>query len=111
MEFAVRHGSQEEFEGLRQDIIDIIWSAIDFVNETASDGNIIRKEFDTPLLGADDGVDSLGFINLVVALEDEIRRQKKMTVVLVSEEALTSEEHPFRSVRSLMEYVDNLVEA
>ena len=88
----------------------IVWAAVDEVNAMSSEADMIVKELDTPLLGADGGIDSLCFVNLVVALEDAIRRQTKKTVVIVNEETLASEEHPFRTVRTLAEYLEKLIE-
>ena len=91
-------------------VLEIVWAAVDEVNAMASDGNAIVKELDTPLLGADGGIDSLSFVNLVVALEDAVRRERNKSVVIVNEETLASEEHPFRTVRSLSEYLEKLID-
>ena len=95
---------------MKQDILEIVWAAVDHVNATASDEKVIPKELDAPLLGSDEGIDSLAFVNLVVALEDEVRKQKRVSVVIVNEETLAMEEHPFRTVRSLIDYVAKLLD-
>lgn len=91
-------------------VLEIVWAAVDEVNAMAADGDQIVKDPDTPLLGAEGGIDSLAFVNLVVALEDAVRRERGKTVVIVNEETLASEEHPFRTVRSLTEYLGSLID-
>lgn len=95
---------------MNDQIRDIVWMAVDEVNAMATEGNIIVKEPNTPLLGADDGIDSLCFVNLVVALEDAVRRQKNKTVVIVNEETLASEDHPFRTIQTLTDYLEKLID-
>ena len=49
---------------------DIVWRAIDSVNEVLLDGNTLSKDGETVLLGEGARLDSMGFVNFVVALED-----------------------------------------
>jgi acyl carrier protein len=50
----------------------IVFNAIDRVNEVLLDENAAPKKADTILLGQGAVLDSMGFINFVVALEDEL---------------------------------------
>ena len=95
---------------MNDNILDIVWGAVDQINATANEGELIAKEPDTPLLGSDDGIDSLCFVNLIVALEEQIQQKKNKSVLIVSEETLALEEHPFRTVRTLADYLEKLLD-
>ena len=90
-------------------ITELVYRAIDEVNEQASNGVSIQKTPDAPLLGGDHGVDSLMFVNLVVAIEDQIQRNLSKSVVLVDEDTMTLQEHPFRTVGTLVHYVETVI--
>lgn len=83
----------------------IIWDAIDEVNELLPDAARIPKDDDAALLGAASGLDSFGLVNLIVALEQRIEDEFKVTLTLADERAMSRTRSPFRTVRTLHEYV------
>lgn len=87
--------------------LDIIYAAIDEVNASAGPDEQIAKTTETPLLGSASGVDSLAFVNLVVAIEQEVESRLKKTLVLVTEETMTSGEHPFLTVGTLAKHLSH----
>ena len=94
---------------MRADILALVQAAIDEVNAQGADGVLVRKEPDAPLLGSDDGVDSLTFVNLVVAIEEQIQKTLNKSVVLVDEDSLVLQDHPFRTVGTLANYVETVI--
>ena len=66
-------------------IQNIVSCAIDRVNEVLPTGQSLAKERTTALLGRDGRLDSMGFVNLVVALEEELEKQLGITVTLADE--------------------------
>jgi D-alanine--poly(phosphoribitol) ligase subunit 2 len=95
--------------GLRQDILEFVYAAIDEVNAQSANGTAIVKTPETRLLGSANGVDSLTFVNLVVAIEEQIQDKLGQSVVLVDEDSMALQEHPFRTIGTLAEYVEKLV--
>ena len=95
--------------GLRQDILELVYAAIDEVNAQSANGTAIAKTPESRLLGSENGVDSLTFVNLVVALEEQIQDKLGQSVVLVDEDSMALQEHPFRTIGTLAEYVEKLV--
>jgi len=63
----------------------VVNSAIDCVNEVLPDDEELSKEKNTVLLGQDGQLDSMGFVNLVAAIEDQLEKQLGITSVLVDE--------------------------
>lgn len=94
---------------MREDILAMVYSAIDEIEPTTADGALLAKAPDARLLGSDSGVDSLTFVNLIVALEEQIRRKLGKSVVLVDEDNMAADEHPFRTIGTLAEYVERLL--
>jgi acyl carrier protein len=91
------------------DILNIIFEAIDIVNEQIIHGPKIEKSIDTIFLGQESDVDSLSFVNLIVAIEDLIERKTGSMISLVDEEVLSAEEQPLRSVKSIMMYIERKI--
>lgn len=87
-----------------------MYAAIDEVNAQSVDGVLIEKSADTPLLGSDVGMDSLTFVNLIVALEEQIQNTLGKSVVLVDENSMSQQDQPFRSVATLAAYVERVLQ-
>lgn len=94
---------------MRDDALTLVYVAIDTVNAQLSPEQALAKKPEAPLLGQGGGVDSLTFINLIFAIEEEIQKSMQRSVVLVDEDSLASVEHPFQTVGSLAAYVEKLV--
>jgi acyl carrier protein len=94
---------------LREDILRLVYAAIDDVNAQTVDGGPLDKSPDTALLGGDQGMDSLTFVNLIVALEEQIQVHLGESVVLVDEDSMSRQDQPFRTVGTLAKYVESLV--
>ncbi|MFN3557903.1 MAG: hypothetical protein ACK4UQ_01355 [Brevundimonas sp.] len=86
--------------------IQLIYDAIDAVNEQIVDGPSIKKAPDTSLLGDNSTVDSLTLVNLVVAVEELIHDRLGKTLTLIDEETFTDESRPLATVQSLANLVD-----
>jgi acyl carrier protein len=100
---------QSGTDSLSEDVLQLVYAAIDEVNEQSMDGVLLEKTPDTRLLGGKGGVDSLTFVNLIVALEEQIQNSLGKSVVLVNEDTMSLREHPFRTVGTLASYVETIV--
>lgn len=88
---------------------EIIYAAIDEVNEEAEAGSVIAKAPMTTLLGSDSSVDSLSLVRLLVTVERLIEEKIGRSIVIVDESAFEAEHSPFATVQSLTLHVDNLI--
>jgi D-alanine--poly(phosphoribitol) ligase subunit 2 len=95
----------------QQNTLELVYAAIDEVNAESADGAVLTKGPDVRLLGGGGSVDSLTFVNLIIALEEQIQRTLHTSVVLVNEESMTLANQPFRTVGALAEYVERLLAA
>ena len=88
----------------------IIFSAIDEINDSLPKSNYVNKSYDTKLLGGSSGLDSLAFVNLIVGIEHNIEDVFNFQITLADERAMSEKNSPFRSVKSLSEYIEKLIE-
>lgn len=93
---------------MRTDILGLVYAAIDDVN-LSDQKTPLEKNPETPLLAGKTGVDSLTFVNLIVALEEQIQTATGNFVVLVDEDSMALQEHPFRTVGTLADYVEKVL--
>lgn len=94
---------------MREDSLQLVYAAIDELNAQSVDAVPLVKSPDTSLLGGDEGMDSLAFVNLIVALEEQIQMKTGQSVVLVDENSMSLQDQPFRTVGTLARYVDALL--
>ena len=95
---------------MREDILRLVYTAIDNVNAQCDDGVRLEKTPDAHLVGSDPGVTSLTFVNLIVAIENEIQNCLGKSVVLVDEDSMALQEQPFRTVGTLADYVEKIID-
>lgn len=91
------------------DIVRIVQDAIGELNEQLPDGQKLACSPETPLYGAGGAVDSVGLLNLIVAVERRIADELGKTISLTDENALSVTQSPFRTVGSLIAHVQALV--
>lgn len=89
--------------------LEVIYASIDVVNSQSDIGSKIKKSSSTKLLGMGSDVDSLMFVNLIVAIEELLYDDGGKVVTLVTEDAMTDEDTPFESVAKLASYIDKLL--
>jgi acyl carrier protein len=94
---------------LREDIVALVYSAIDEVDPVTTSGSPLDKSPEARLLGSDKGVDSLTFVNLVVAIEEQIQKKFGKSVVLVDEDNMAMDEHPFRTIGTMAGYIERVL--
>lgn len=68
-----------------------------------------RMSPETTLYGQGSDVDSFGFVQLLIDLEERISSRYGVTVTPTDEKAMSQRNSPFRTVKSLMEYVTDLI--
>lgn len=90
-------------------VLNLIYDAIDEVNQQLPPAQQLAKSPETVLFGKAAQLDSLGLVNLVVAIEQRVGDQFGVAVMLANEKAFSQKSSPFRTVGSLAEYVESLL--
>jgi acyl carrier protein len=89
-------------------IIEIVYEVVDEINQLL-EGEKLKKAFETTLFGESGRLDSLELINFIVATEELI--EKRLGIGLTISEGLakefenSGENHPFRTLGSIIDYV------
>ena len=63
----------------------------------------------TELFGRDGILDSMGLVNLVVALEEVIQERYGVAITLADERAMSRSKSPFQTISSLDEHIKGLL--
>jgi acyl carrier protein len=82
----------------------LVYDTIDVVNRQLPAARRLRKAPDTVIAGAGGALDSLGFVNFVLALEEKVAAVAGAPVALLDEDMLV-EQSPLRTVESVSRYI------
>ena len=94
----------------RNRIEQIIFEAIEDLNLQRSQDDQLKKSEDTVLFGYSGQLDSLGLVDLILAVEQKIMEKLDKVVTLADEKAMSQKKSPFRTVGFLAEYICQLLE-
>ena len=94
---------------MKEKILKIIFESINVLNEQLPEGEHVDKSIDTTLFGPGSKLDSLGLINLIVAVEQNIEDEYETEITLADEKAMSQEQSPFETVKSLANYIEILL--
>ena len=92
----------------KKSIVDIIIKEMLATIDTDSDN--IDITLDSVIYGDNSPLDSLGLVSLIVAVEQTMEDEFGSTITLADEKAMSLENSPFRSVSSLADYIEKLLE-
>lgn len=86
-------------------VIAIIYEAIDEANEVRPKRDWIRKETTEQLVGGTAALDSLSLLNLVMSVEERANAKFGSSLDLAAVLALPPETSPLRSVAAFADYI------
>jgi len=94
----------------KNEVAQTIYSAIDDVNRMLAESEWLEKSFDTALFGQGSALDSMGFVNLVVAVERKVEENFGIAINLINEHVISQEYAPLQTVGTLADYLSGLIE-
>ena len=94
----------------RERILRLVYESIDEVNRQFAQPQRLAKTPDTRLLGDGGQLDSLGFVNLVAAIEERCEATFGVSVSLTSGSQDSADDR-FDSVASVTDYLQRLLKA
>ena len=92
-----------------ENIIAAIYRAVGWINGELPPDRQLIKAPETRLLGPQSVLDSMHFVSLIITIEREMEDAFGVGLTLVDERALSMKESPFRSIRSLANYIGTLL--
>ncbi len=87
-----------------------IYKSIDEVNSQMSKDEKLIKSPDTVLYGESSSIDSIGLINIIVTVEQNIEDDFEKSITLADQKAMSQKQSPFKTVESLAKYIQILIE-
>jgi hypothetical protein len=96
-------------ERTRDRIVELVHRTVDEVNEDLEDDAKLSRDVETILYGPGATTDSMTLVSLIVAVEENIRREFGLSVTLANEKAMSMERSPFRTLDSMIGYVFDVV--
>ncbi len=88
---------------------EILYPAIEEINETLDEGEQLTKSPETVLFGDGALLDSVGLVNFIVTAERIAQEITGKAITLASEKAFSRRQRPFRTVGSLAVYIEELL--
>ena len=89
----------------REAVTQIIFNAIDEINEQRSDDKKLEKSLDIAIYGQSGALDSLSLVNFIVSIEDKLIETFDVTLTLADEKAMSQKNSPFSTISNLVEYI------
>ena len=93
---------------IKEIIVQSIFKAIGEINEQLPPEQQLKKSSNTILYGKKGELDSLGLVNLLVVIEQNIEDELDVIITIADERAMSQEQSPFKTVESLVNYIDML---
>ena len=91
-------------------IVQTVIEAIDELNEQLPKEEKLEKSSDTELFGSGGHLDSLGLVSLVTTVEQKLEENFGMTATLLEDIAALENDNPFKTVKTLADYVASTLE-
>lgn len=93
----------------RASIVDLVLAAMEAANAGRDSAHRLEVSPTAPIFGAPSPLDSLGLVALLIDVEEALASEG-YPVVLSDERALSQRRSPFRSVPSLVDYIERLLD-
>ena len=89
--------------------LNVIYRSIDEYNNQINDKLKIRNSTNTILMGSKSNLDSLGLVNLLVIIEQNIEDEFDVSIAIADERAMSQKHSPFRTIGTFADYIDMLL--
>ena len=96
--------------GKTQRIVEVMFKAVDEVNQQLTKEQHINKSLDTILTGPSARLDSLALVNFIVAAEQEMEKDFGISISLADEIAMSQTDSPVRTLGTLVDYISTLLD-
>ncbi len=94
---------------LKEKVSQSILKAIGELNEQLPRELQLKKSTKTVIFGRDGKLDSLGLVNLLVAIEQNIEDEFDVSITIADERAMSQKHSPFKTIGTLANYIDMLL--
>lgn len=92
----------------RDDVMSLLKECVHEYSEQS--GQELQIGADTPLIGPESTVDSLGLVMVITSFEAALNDKFNTELVLANEKAMSTRNSPFRSLNALADYAVSLLD-
>jgi acyl carrier protein len=90
-------------------VVKLVYDAVARTNEELEPELVIEARPDEVLIGPGAKLDSLGVVSLILEIEALVYEHLGISIELVNDRALSQERSPFRTLESLVAYVESSI--
>ena len=94
---------------MHEKITQMLFGAIDELNQLRPAEEHLEKDLDTPLAGDVGRLDSAGLINLIVVTEQKAAEELGRPILLTDDRTMSQVNQVFRTLGTLADYIDLLL--
>lgn len=91
-------------------VLEIIYEAVDQVNKVATIESRVEKQPSTVLLGEKGGLDSLGMVSFIIAVEEGLEAEYDVQISLVEGTSLTDNDSHLQTIGALNVHIRRIVD-
>jgi len=95
--------------GDRERVLQAVYSGVEEANALLPKEQQLDKSPETIIVSEAEGLDSLGLVNLIVAIESKIEAEFDSSVTLADKITVLEENNPFRTIGTLTDYISMLL--
>ena len=88
---------------MNERVLHAMFKAMDEVNQMLPKEQRLEKSVDTVILGNQGTLDSLGLVNLIVAIEQKIEEEFGVTIIMTDEKIILEDDRPVKTIGTLAE--------
>ncbi len=89
----------------RDQVAESVLRAIDNLNPQLPEDRQVERSLTARLFGREAPLDSLGLVNFIVTVEEQLSDDLDVTITLANEKAMSRKTSPFRSVDVLIDFI------
>lgn len=91
-------------------VTELVFAAVDEVNQQLRKAQRLEKSPDTVLSGTAAKLDSLGLLNLIVQVEQQVEQRCQVSLQLMDDAAMALEPSPFSTLGTLIAHLQSVLE-
>lgn len=93
----------------RDQILNIVINQVNELKDTLPESQQFETNEDTVLFGENSNIDSLSLVSVIVDLETQFSTDYNYEISLTDDRAMTREVSPFSSIKSLVDYIYEVI--
>ena len=95
----------------KEQVTALVYRAVDEINGELTHEQQLAKNPATVLFGTEATIDSMGLVSFIVAVEEQLAEELGLSMTLADDKAMSMERSPFKTLATLIQYVQNRIAA